>query len=203
MTLRVWIRDEGGRMRFTAIATGALWCIVIGASAILEVSPASAGYSLGWYSTDGTGFVSSAGGYTLRAAAGQPVAGAESGGNYSAFLGFLAAVGGPYTVSVQEPGAGDPALPASLRLRATTPNPLVDHGQVAFDLPGESHVRLRIFDVLGRARKDLVDEVLPAGRYQRIWNVTADDGRRVAPGIYFLILEGPSARIQQRLVVIR
>ncbi len=50
----------------------------------------SSGYSLGWFTIDGGGGTSAAGGYVLNGTIGQPDAGSLNGGPYSLFSGFWA-----------------------------------------------------------------------------------------------------------------
>src|SRR5262245_51498709 len=183
------------------------WRLILGvislmAGTIAAVPAAKAGYEMGWFSATGTGGRLSGGAYTLNATAGQAAAGRLTGSPYSLFAGFLAATQGIYTtVGVEDGGPAD--LPAFLQLHQVTPDPMTNQAIVRFDLPKGGPIRLHIYDVAGRLRRTLVDENLPAGRYQRSWNATGDDGRRIGPGIYFVLMEAQSARLRQRVVVIR
>jgi hypothetical protein len=55
---------------------------------------AAGGYEVPWWTVDGGGGTSSEGAYTLRGTAGQPDAGAMSGGTYTLTGGFWASAGG-------------------------------------------------------------------------------------------------------------
>jgi hypothetical protein len=183
-------------MRLTRIA------IILGVAAVFGAPAARADHTIGWSSTYGSAATSSAAGYKLRATAGQPAAGVLSGPSYSLVAGFWAALAGPYLVAVGD-GPATTDLPVTLQLHAVTPNPLVNHALVQFDLPREGAVHLRIYDTAGRLRASIVNETLPAGRYQRFWNARGDDGRSLSSGVYFMQLDAQSARSRQRLVVVR
>lgn len=78
----------------------------------------------------------------------------------------------------------------SPRLLDNRPNPFNPRTTIAFDLPKQESVSLRIFDVSGRLVRVLVDgDVTPGGRHESRWNGRDDDGRRVASGTYFYRLE--------------
>jgi len=49
-------------------------------------------------------------------------------------------------------------------------------------------VQLAIYDARGRLVQSLVHDVRPPGEYVQPWNRTAATGRRVAPGIYIVIV---------------
>ncbi|MCF7912051.1 MAG: T9SS type A sorting domain-containing protein, partial [Candidatus Cloacimonetes bacterium] len=46
-------------------------------------------------------------------------------------------------------------------------------------------VRMEVYNVKGQKIRTLVNENMPAGTYQAIWNGTDDHNRKVASGIYF------------------
>ena len=64
------------------------------------------------------------------------------------------------------------------------PNPVYDHAVVTYTLPFTSHVRLTVFDLLGREVEVLVDQAQSAGNH-RITFVP----ERLPGGIYFYRLD--------------
>ncbi len=174
-----------------------LWAL-----AVIGASPALAGYTLGWFATDASGSpASTAGAYSLRATIGQPGAGLLTGGSYALFAGFLAAAGNGSPLGVgDEPTAG---LPVSFQLHAAAPNPVLDHTVITFDLPEARTVNLLLYDVAGRLTRTLAVGAFPAGHHHRSWNRTDDGGHRVAPGIYFVLLNAQSVQLKQKVVVVR
>ncbi|MGC8898535.1 MAG: T9SS type A sorting domain-containing protein, partial [Bacteroidota bacterium] len=56
-------------------------------------------------------------------------------------------------------------IPGSFALEQNYPNPFNPSTTISFDVPKQSHLRLAIYDVLGRQVKTLVDEEKNPGRY--------------------------------------
>ncbi len=79
--------------------------------------------------------------------------------------------------------------PNEFKLYANYPNPFNPTTTIAYDLPHSAHVRLTVFDVLGRQVKALKNEPQDAGRHQVKWDATNESGSRVAAGIYFYRIE--------------
>jgi len=81
-------------------------------------------------------------------------------------------------------------LPAEFRLLQNYPNPFNPVTTIRFEVPSAGLVLLSIVDPLGRDVARLVDERLPAGTYERVF-----DGGGLASGVYFyrLLSNGRSA----------
>jgi hypothetical protein len=74
----------------------------------------------------------------------------------------------------------DIVLPNTFTLKQNYPNPFNLATRIEFTIPHSSHVRLDIFDVLGRRVQTLVDQRLSAGRKEVAWDATG-----LASGTYF------------------
>lgn len=173
---------------------------VIGAIA-LAAGSAAAGYQIGWSSVY-SGAVSFGNHYALGGTVGQSVAGASAGGGYTLTSGYNAVGGKPAGVAVPGPGAGAAPVMACA-LHAPMPNPAVDRTTIAFDLPHDVFVRVRVYDTSGRVRRELASAFLPAGRYQRRWDGADDGGRSVPPGLYFVRMDAGGVVLREKLVVTR
>ncbi|SHK34857.1 alpha-amylase family glycosyl hydrolase [Rhodothermus profundi] len=77
-----------------------------------------------------------------------------------------------------------PAPPTSLRLEAPFPNPFRTAVTVRYTLPAPAHVRVAIYDVLGRRIALLVDGLQSAGEHVTTWKPTT-----LAAGLYLVRLE--------------
>jgi flagellar hook assembly protein FlgD len=76
--------------------------------------------------------------------------------------------------------------PASPVLLGTSPNPVVSLANIIFGLPeGGGSVRLRIYDVQGRALREIQAPRLTAGYHRITWDARDESGREVPPGVYF------------------
>jgi hypothetical protein len=165
-------------------------------------APASAQYSIPWSTIDGGGTSAAVGGaYSVSGTIGQPDAGRLNGGSYSLIGGFW--VGGGTVVGVGDGGTPADGPPPSFRLHAAVPNPSFDRTVVAFDLPQEESVHVRLYDATGRLTRTLVDGTFPAGRHERAWDATDDAGRRIAAGVYFVVVDAGAHRARQKIVVAR
>jgi hypothetical protein len=76
-------------------------------------------------------------------------------------------------------------LPEHFELHQNFPNPFNPETQISFSLPEKSHVRLLIYDLLGREIFRLMDTEKPAGIYSVAWQGQNLDGIKVGSGIYF------------------
>jgi flagellar hook assembly protein FlgD len=61
---------------------------------------------------------------------------------------------------------------------------------------------VRILDLSGRAVRTLQSGALSAGEHPLSWDLKDDSGRRVAPGLYFLVARGGAFQATQRLTVV-
>ena len=193
--------DEVRSPRRSGRMVRAAWSLAALAALAVAAAPASAQYSISWYTVDGGGATWSDGGvFRVGGTIGQPDANEMSGGVYTLKGGFWR--GGFNMVGVDD---GDPPLeaPRVFRLQPAYPNPVSARSVVAFDLPTARFVRLRIYDASGRVARTLAEGRLEAGRHQRVWNAVDERGRPVANGIYFVRFESETDRVTQKIAVVR
>jgi outer membrane protein assembly factor BamB len=94
-------------------------------------------------------------------------------------------------------------LPSDYVLEQNYPNPFNPSTTIAFALPEQSHVRLSIYNVLGREVAVLVDGSLPAGSYSRVWDGTAHGGDRVSSGLYFYRLTTDEVELSKKMLLLK
>ncbi|MBU1700983.1 MAG: hypothetical protein KJ970_20845 [Candidatus Eisenbacteria bacterium] len=70
------------------------------------------------------------------------------------------------------------------------PNPFRAEARLRFLLPRNGPVQLGVWDVAGRRVASLVDGDREAGEHQMIWDGLGANGRRLPPGLYFMLLKG-------------
>jgi hypothetical protein len=87
-------------------------------------------------------------------------------------------------------------LPADYALHQNYPNPFNPATRIAFDLPEQSHVRLEVFDVLGRTVRVIINAEMPPGHHSAL--VEAAD---LASGVYLYRLRAGSFTKVRKLVV--
>ncbi len=73
--------------------------------------------------------------------------------------------------------------------------------ELALDQPGR--VSMRIFSREGKLVKNLLESNLSSGRYVFEWNGTSESGKKVASGIYLLVIRGAREEQRFKLVVIK
>ena len=78
------------------------------------------------------------------------------------------------------------------------PNPFNNSVSIAFELPLDSHVRIDVFDLLGREVVRLYEGNLPSGKNRLIWR--ADD---LPSGAYFCRLESEGKIITKRITLLK
>ena len=91
-------------------------------------------------------------------------------------------------------------------LNQNYPNPFNPSTKIKYSIPKQSHVTLKVYDILGREVAALVNEEKPAGNYELNWNagdlpseVSAKDG--LASGVYFYQLKAiPSSGSGQAFI---
>ncbi|MBE0644552.1 MAG: T9SS type A sorting domain-containing protein [Bacteroidetes bacterium] len=76
----------------------------------------------------------------------------------------------PYQYAGKEPDAG---LPEAFTLEQNYPNPFNPTTNISFTVAEERHVRIAVYNSLGAEMAELVNEVLPAGRYDVAFDASA------------------------------
>jgi len=109
---------------------------------------------------------------------------------------------GAFTVSAATTGLPE-NIPTRHRLYQNSPNPFQSATRVAFDLPEEGKVTLKVFDLNGRVVRVLADEWYPAGTHEVPWNALDAGGKPVSAGIYFLHIAAGSFTDTKRMYLQR
>ncbi len=80
-------------------------------------------------------------------------------------------------------------IPEAYALLQNYPNPFNPSTKIAYDLPGNNRVTLKVFDIQGREVATLVNGDLPAGRFTAEWSGLNSAGTAVSTGMYFYWIE--------------
>lgn len=107
-----------------------------------------------------------------------------------------------------EPGGGfaGAGVPRAFELAQNYPNPFNAATIIPFTLTGSraQHVRLDVFDILGRRVQTLKDEDLEPGAYQITWNGQDHNGQSVASGVYFYRLTiGDKSALAKKMILLK
>jgi hypothetical protein len=88
--------------------------------------------------------------------------------------------------------------PQTVTLEQNFPNPSNPATTIQFSISERALVSLRVFDVLGREVKTLVNEVLSAGTHERTW-----DAQSCSNGVYFYRVQAGSYSNTKKLVLLK
>ena len=101
------------------------------------------------------------------------------------------------------PSAVPTIIARSVSLSQNYPNPFNPSTTIRFALSGPVHVRLSIFDALGRRVALVIDRVVPEGVHDAVWDGNADDGTPAATGVYFYRLTTPHSSHTRKMVLLK
>ena len=111
--------------------------------------------------------------------------------------------GGPNTdvwTGVEE---DEDLLPSTFFLKQNYPNPFKLQTTIKYGLPEDSKVALKVYNILGREIKDLVDEFGRSGFHQVIWDGRDNSGKMVPCGVYFLKFNAGDYNTTKKLLKVR
>ncbi|RPH92911.1 M6 family metalloprotease domain-containing protein [candidate division KSB1 bacterium] len=90
------------------------------------------------------------------------------------------------------------SLPTRFALKQNYPNPFNPTTAISFDLPRNSGVALRIYNVNGREAATLIDGNLAAGSHTVAWNAAG-----FSTGLYIAVLEAGDIRLTQKMLLLK
>ncbi len=88
--------------------------------------------------------------------------------------------------------------PGTFQLRQNYPNPFNPTTNIQYQLPQRSHIGLKVFDILGREVRTLVDETKEAGYHKAIL-----DANGLSSGVYFYRLKAGNFVDTKKLLLVR
>lgn len=95
------------------------------------------------------------------------------------------------------------APPAGFELAANYPNPFNGTTIIRLQNHQAQKIKLEIFDLSGQRVRVLVEEFLPAGEYQYLWDGSDEQGRALASGVYLYRAVSASGHQAKRMLLIR
>jgi hypothetical protein len=97
------------------------------------------------------------------------------------------------------PGIGSTPFPPSCLV---WPVPSAGLTRIEFDLSGPERVVGAIFDASGARVRTLTEAILPAGTHRLEWDGRAEDGSRVAAGVYFYRIRIGGRDVRGKIVTV-
>jgi hypothetical protein len=89
-------------------------------------------------------------------------------------------------------------IPVSYSLSQNFPNPFNPTTAISYLLPANSHVMIKVYNVLGREVATLVNENKQAGNYS-----VKFDGNKLVSGIYFYRMEAGTFSQTKKLLLLK
>jgi hypothetical protein len=83
------------------------------------------------------------------------------------------------------------------------PNPFNPTTTITFSLEKNEMVQLRVFDLVGREIKTIVNESLNAGQHVANWNGTDNTGKMVPTGVYFYKLQAGTFSDTRKMILLK
>jgi len=100
------------------------------------------------------------------------------------------------------------SLPEYFTLHSNYPNPLRAFAsnaetRIVYELPERSHVKLALYDLLGREIKILVNEERDIGTHEVGWNGRDANGNSLASGTYIVTIQARGFRSSKKLLLVK
>ena len=102
---------------------------------------------------------------------------------------------GPYVAQV-------PVKSLAWAFARPAPNPLRGSAVFSFTAGSRGIASLSIYDARGRLIARPLDQMVDAGPHTVAWNATADDGSRLARGVYLAVFRGGGIAAREKLLIL-
>lgn len=106
-------------------------------------------------------------------------------------------------VDAEDDGLPGDQIPEQFELDQNYPNPFNPATSITYGVPEPSHVRVSVYNMLGRLVKVLVDERRDPGYYTVKWDGTAAGGVPASSGLYIYVMQGREFRQSRKMVLIK
>jgi hypothetical protein len=106
----------------------------------------------------------------------------------------------PKVVSSAESGS---ELPTAFRILDNYPNPFNPSTTIRYELAGRTNVTVAIYDIAGHRVRTLINNEVPAGRYDVVWDGRNEGSTPVASGTYIVRLETEGGFSSRRLALVK
>ncbi|KUG25997.1 hypothetical protein ASZ90_004177 [hydrocarbon metagenome] len=98
---------------------------------------------------------------------------------------------------------GDQFLPTDYSLFQNYPNPFNPSTVISYALPEHSVVTIKIYDMLGREVKSLINEEKNAGVHNITWNAENNYGSKVASGTYIYTIKAGKFYQAKKMIMLK
>lgn len=95
------------------------------------------------------------------------------------------------------------SLPNSFELYQNYPNPFNPSTIIKYSIPRNTFVTLKIYDMLGREIKTLINNEVTSGTHSIVWDGFDNNGNKVASGIYIYRLIADGFNTSKKMMLIK
>ncbi|MCD6177263.1 MAG: T9SS type A sorting domain-containing protein, partial [Candidatus Cloacimonetes bacterium] len=100
--------------------------------------------------------------------------------------------------------ADENIIPVTTELNGNYPNPFNPTTTISFSVAQtSSFVNVEIFNIKGQKVKQLVNEILPAGKHIAVWNGKDNNGKQTASGIYFYKMKSGDYQQSKKMLLLK
>ena len=110
--------------------------------------------------------------------------------------------GGDPSLGISETSKGSNLL-KNFYLSQNCPNPFNQWTTIHYVLPGESHVKLKVYNITGQLISTLVNERMKAGSRTAHWNGKDTNNKDLSSGIYFYKLEAGNLVSTKKMIFMK
>ncbi|MGB8658345.1 MAG: FlgD immunoglobulin-like domain containing protein [Candidatus Zixiibacteriota bacterium] len=104
---------------------------------------------------------------------------------------------------VKEVSGTDEARPSQFSLSQNHPNPFNPTTNFQFTVSRTAHVKIEVFNIVGRRVRTLVDKEMSPGVYMADWNGTDGSGSPVSSGIYFYRMQAGDFSGMKKMLLLK
>ncbi len=91
----------------------------------------------------------------------------------------------------------------TITMEQNTPNPFNPTTTIAYSIPKDDKVELKVYNIKGQLVKTLVNDHLEAGTHKAVWNGDNKYGKSVSSGIYLYRLESCGKTKAQKMLLLK
>ena len=93
--------------------------------------------------------------------------------------------------------------PETLALHQNYPNPFNPVTSIRYDLPQDELVNIKVYDMLGRIVRSLVNSQQAAGYHSVKWGATSDRNEPISAGLYIYTIQAGEFRHYRKMVLLK
>ena len=100
-----------------------------------------------------------------------------------------------------------PARPTAFKLEQNHPNPFNPSTTISYNVEQSGYVNLKVYDVMGRLVRTLVDNQYVSAGYETgysvVWNGLDDHGQKASAGLYIYRLQSGAMSMTNKMILLK